>query len=133
MSKKNKANPGQYTQAGRLTQDDVARRREKQDLSVGSERTGSGQKAAPTGISNRESAAQEREERERFPRDDDESGSPDEGTDRRDVPVDSENEQASSKSGARSSPQKAADSKYVDRPHPASEKVDGAFGREPNR
>ena len=76
MSKKNKVNPGQYTQAGRLAQDDVARERGKQDLSVGSERTGSGQKTAPTGISNRESAAQEREERERFPRDDDGSRSP---------------------------------------------------------
>ena len=75
MSKKNKVNPGQYTQAGRLTQDDAARERGKQGLAVGSERTGSGQKAVPTGISNRESAADEQDERERLAPDDDASGS----------------------------------------------------------
>ena len=91
MSRKNKVNPGQYTQAGRLAPDDAARERVKQDSSVSDQRRGSGQKT---------------------------------------VPADGENEQTSSKSGSRSGAQKAADSKYVNQPQPASGKVDGAFGRE---
>jgi hypothetical protein len=66
MSKNNKVNPGQYTQAGRLSPDDAARERGKQDSHAASERSGSGQKAVPTGISNRESADEEQEERERL-------------------------------------------------------------------
>ena len=66
MSRKNKVNPGQYTQAGRLSPDDAAREVRKQDMSVASGRSGSGQKAVPTGISNRESAVEEQEERERL-------------------------------------------------------------------
>jgi hypothetical protein len=67
MSKRNKVNPGQYTQAGRLSPDDAARERGKQSVPVASERSGSGQKAVPTGISNRESVEEEQEERERLP------------------------------------------------------------------
>jgi hypothetical protein len=107
MSKRNKVNPGQYTQAGRLSPDDAARERRAQDAPITSERSGSGQKAVPTGISNGESAEGEQEERE--------------------------NEQTSSKVGSRSGAQKAAESKYVNQPHPASTKVDGAFGRESDR
>ncbi len=47
MSKHNKVNPGQYTQAGRLSIDDAARER-RNDVPVASERTGSGQKAVHT-------------------------------------------------------------------------------------
>ena len=129
MSKKNKVNPGQYTQAGRLSPDDAAREGRKQDVPVASGRSGSGQKAVPTGISNRESAAEEQEERERL-RAQDESPNADARGDGGGV---GENEQTSSKKGSRSSAQKAADSKYVDRPHPAAEKVEGAFGREPGQ
>jgi hypothetical protein len=132
MSKQNKVNPGQYTQAGRLSPDDVARERGKQDVPPASGRSGSGQKAVPTGISNRESAEEEQQERERLPAAQDRSRSTDArgddaGADRA---VSTDNEQTSSKSGSRSSAQKAAESKYVNQPHPASEKVEGAFGRE---
>jgi hypothetical protein len=89
MSKRNKVNPGQYTQAGRLSPDDAARERHKSP---------------------------------RLQRDARPSASP---------ANDIENEQTSAKSGSRSSAQKAADSKYVNRPDPGSEKVEGAFGREP--
>jgi hypothetical protein len=88
MSKRNKVNPGQYTQAGRLSPDDAARE-----------------------LRTTQSAA---------------TPAPHEPDRSEDI----ENEQTSGKSGSRSSAQKAADSKYVDRPHPASEKVEGAFGRE---
>jgi hypothetical protein len=63
MSRQNKVNPGQYTQAGRLAPDDAARERGKQSLNVASQRSGSGQKA--TGVSNRESAAEEEKDRKR--------------------------------------------------------------------
>lgn len=85
MSKRNKVNPGQYTQAGRLSPDDAARELRKTQ-------------------SNERSDA---------------------------LPGDTDNEQSSGKSGSRSGAQKAADSKYVNRPHPASGKVEGAFGRAP--
>jgi hypothetical protein len=71
MSKRNKVNPGQYTQAGRLAPDDAARERAKQDTSVASEQSGDGQKTAPAGISNRESANEEQDQRERLPRESD--------------------------------------------------------------
>ncbi len=47
MSKNNKVNPGQYTQAGRLSPDDAARERQAA-AAVGSSRSGSGQKATRT-------------------------------------------------------------------------------------
>jgi hypothetical protein len=37
----------------------------------------------------------------------------------------------SHKAGSRSIAQKESESKYADRGHPASHKVEGAFGREP--
>lgn len=115
MSKRNKVNPGQYTQAGRLSPDDAARER----------------KAAPQGISNRETPAEEHDERQRHPPRDasskstfdvDKGGAPDRVADET---------QSSGKSGSRSTAQKTAEAKHGNRPHPASEKVDGAFGREP--
>ena len=65
MSKQNKVNPGQYTQAGRLSADDAARERGKQDVPA-SIRSGSGQKSVPNGIRNRESAEEEQQERARL-------------------------------------------------------------------
>ena len=47
MSKNNKVNPGQYTQAGRLSPDDAARERAGA-AAAKSARTGSGQKAVRT-------------------------------------------------------------------------------------
>jgi hypothetical protein len=134
MSKKNKVNPGQYTQAGRLSPDDAARERRVQDSPVTAERSGSGQKTVPTGISNRESAEEEQEERERLAP----AGRRSEPIDSKDAErdasaVDGANEQTASKTGSRSGAQKTAESKYVERPHPASTKVDGAFGRESGR
>ena len=128
MGAKNKVNPGQYTQAGRLSPDDAARERDEH-VPTASE-SGSGQKA--TGISNRESADEEQEERERLPQqprgprwdDDTRRG----GTDGSGGA--GQNEQSSSKHGSRSEAQKAAEATYVDGPHPASGKTDGAFGRE---
>lgn len=66
------------------------------------------------GISNRETAREEREERVgEEPLDD-----------RRD-------RHTSHKAGSRSIAQKEFESKYADRSHPASHKVPGAFGDEP--
>jgi len=124
MSDKNKVNPGQYTQAGRLSPDEAARERGKHKAPGASETSG-GQ--TPTGISNRESAPEEEDERKRFPQDP--SGSAN-TRNRDDVQVNSnQSEQTSFKSGVRSSAQKAADSKYVERPNPSSKPVEGAFGR----
>jgi hypothetical protein len=130
MSKKNKVNPGQYTQAGRLTPDDAARERGKQDMNPVTA-PGSPRRKGTTGISNRESGDEEHDERERLPSErPDRPGADDDTTDGGGLAENIENEQTSSKSGSRSGAQKAAEAKYVDRPHPASEKVDGAFGRE---
>ena len=45
MSRLNKVNPGQYTQAGRLSPDDAAREQRKTRSTAASERSGSGQLA----------------------------------------------------------------------------------------
>ena len=83
------------------------------------------------GISNRESAEEEQRERERL-RPVPHASEPQDAEGGRSAatPGGSENEQTSSKGGTRSGAQKGAESKYVTRPHPASEKVEGAFGRE---
>jgi hypothetical protein len=57
MSRQNKVNPGQYTQAGRLSPDDAAREQSKTRASSASERSGSGQKAVPAGSRGRTAAA----------------------------------------------------------------------------
>ena len=88
------------------------------------------------GISNRETAEQEHEERQQFPartpdappREQDAAGR--EGEE----PLDDLNDRHTShKAGSRSIAQKEAESKYADRSHPASHKVAGAHGDEPNR
>ena len=86
------------------------------------------------GISNRESAAEEREERRKFPPE-----SPDAAPREQDAagrvgeqPLDDISDRHTShKAGSRSIAQKEAESKYADRGHPASHKVAGAFGEEP--
>ena len=87
------------------------------------------------GISNRESAAEEQEERQEFP-----SVTPDAPPQEQDAagrvgeePLeDSSDRHTSHKAGSRSIAQKAGESKYADRSHPASHKVPGAFGEEPS-
>jgi hypothetical protein len=66
MSRPNKVNPGQYTQAGRLSPDDAARARRKQNVGSGSERSGSGQKAVrPAPSKNKISEEQESDQPKR--------------------------------------------------------------------
>ena len=88
------------------------------------------------GISNRETAQEEHEERHEFPpqtpdappREQDAAGRTGE------EPLDDLSDRHTShKAGSRSIAQKEAESKYADRGHPASHKVAGAFGEEPNR
>lgn len=86
------------------------------------------------GISNRESAAEESEERREFP-----VTSPDAPPVERDAagrageqPLDDTRDRHTShKAGSKSIAQKEAESKYADRSHPSSHKVAGADGREP--
>lgn len=85
------------------------------------------------GISNRETAAEEAEERREFP-----PIAPDAPPVEQDVagregaqPVeDFAGSQTSHKAGSRSVAQKEAESKYADRGHPATHRVAGADGRE---
>jgi hypothetical protein len=87
--------------------------------------------SAQPGISNRETAAQEAAERQRHPphpaSDNSSFDVPEADAASKDA---SEIAQSSSKAGSRSTAQKEAESKYANRPHPGSEKVEGAFGRE---
>jgi hypothetical protein len=85
------------------------------------------------GVSNRESAREEAQERREHPpvmpdappREQDAAGREGE------VPLsDRRDRQTSHKAGSRSIAQKEAESKYADRSHPASHKVAGASGKE---
>src|SRR5688500_3355873 len=86
------------------------------------------------GISNRETAAEERQERREFP-----SRTPDSPPEVEDAAgrrgeaqiTDYSDSHTAHKAGSRSIAQKEAESKYADRGHPASHKVAGAFGEEP--
>ena len=86
------------------------------------------------GISNRESAAEETQERRELP-----STTPDsppvveDAAGRRGEAqiTDYSDSHTAHKAGSRSIAQKEAESKYADRGHPASHKVAGAFGEEP--
>ena len=86
------------------------------------------------GISNRETAEEEQQERREFPPE-----TPDAPPRERDAggrigeqPLDDTRDRHTShKAGSRSIAQKEAESKYADRGHPASHKVPGAFGEEP--
>jgi hypothetical protein len=87
------------------------------------------------GISNRESARDEAEERGQYPPLDTGSPAPEDAAGRRgEQPLaDTRNRHTSHKAGSRSIAQKEAESRYPDRSMPASRKVAGAFGREPKR
>ena len=88
------------------------------------------------GISNRESFSEEQQERMEHPptRPDappiEQDAAGDEGED---APANNEGRHTSHKAGSRSIAQKEAESKYADRSHPASHKVAGADGKEPQR
>jgi len=86
-----------------------------------------------TGISNRESARQEADERATHPAIDISSPPPQDAAGRvGEQPLeDLRDRHTSHKAGSRSIAQKEADSKYTDRSMPASRKVEGAFGKEP--
>ena len=86
------------------------------------------------GISNRETAAEEDQERRELPQ-----VTPDAPPEVRDAAGrqgepkidDYSDSHTSHKAGSRSVAQKEAESKYPDRAHPASHKVAGAYGEEP--
>ena len=86
------------------------------------------------GISNRETASEEQQERREFP-----PVAPDAPPIEQDAAgrvgeersADNEGRHTSHKAGSRSIAQKEAESKYADRSHPSSHKVAGADGREP--
>ena len=85
------------------------------------------------GISNRESAGEERAERDAHPPVDTSAPPPEDAAGRvGEQPINDQNDlQTSHKAGSRSMAQKEADSRYPDRSMPASSKVAGAFGKEP--
>jgi hypothetical protein len=86
-----------------------------------------------TGISNRESVADEARERNEHPPVDTSSPPPEDAAGRvGEEPLDDlRNRHTSHKAGSRSIAQKESGSRYPDRSMPASRKVGGAFGREP--
>ena len=86
-----------------------------------------------SGISNRESAEDEAQERQRHPPQDTGSPAPEDAAGRQgEQPLtDLRDRQTSHKAGSRSIAQKEAASRYTDRSMPATRKVPGAFGEEP--
>jgi len=88
---------------------------------------------AATGISNRESADEERGEREQFPPIDSASPEPQNASGRSgEQPFEHDRDlQTSHKAGSRSIAQKEAGARYPDSSMPATRKVAGAFGKEP--
>ena len=86
------------------------------------------------GISNRETPNEEQLEREEFPPVQFDPPAEDVAGRVGNPPVgNTDGSQTAHKAGSRSVAQKEAESKYSDRSHPASHKVEGAFGREPAR
>jgi hypothetical protein len=85
------------------------------------------------GISNRESAEEERDERAAHPPVEVGSPPPEDAAGRvGDQPIEDYSQlQTAHKAGSRSIAQKEAGSRYPDRSMPASRKVAGAFGKEP--
>lgn len=88
--------------------------------------------APHTGISNRQDPEEERRSREQFPRIDTGSPPPEDAAGRvGDEPLNEVPQRHTShRMGARAT-LKPDDSRNPDRPHPATHKVGGAFGREP--
>jgi hypothetical protein len=87
----------------------------------------------PTGISNRESAVEESAERAAHPPVDTDSPPPQDAAGRvGEQPLeDLRDRHTSHKAGSRSIAQKEAEARYPDRSMPATRKVPGAFGKEP--
>lgn len=85
------------------------------------------------GISNRESPQEEAEERREHPPVDGASPPPEDAAGRvgEDPLTDNRDRDTSHKAGSRSIAQKEAEARYPDRSMPATHKVDGAFGKEP--
>jgi hypothetical protein len=86
-----------------------------------------------TGISNRETPAEEQQERERIPQQFEE---PPEVTDAAgrtggEPPPEADDRQTAHKTGAHSLAEKAQTARYLDRSMPQTRKVAGAFGAEP--
>jgi len=88
---------------------------------------------AGAGISNRESPEEEDRERREHPPVDTGSPPPEDAAGRvgEDPLEDNNGRQTSHKAGSQSIAQKEAETRYPDRSMPATRKVDGAFGREP--
>jgi hypothetical protein len=86
----------------------------------------------PSGISNRETAAEEERERAQHQPGDTAAPFPEDAAGRiGEQPLDdSRDRHTSHKAGSRSIAQKESESKYADRGMPASKKVPGAFGKE---
>jgi hypothetical protein len=86
-----------------------------------------------SGISNRESACEEADERREHPPVDTASPPPQDAAGRvGEQPLtDTRDRHTSHKAGSRSIAQKESESRYPDRSMPAAHKVAGAFGREP--
>jgi len=86
------------------------------------------------GISNRESAQEESQERQAHPPADSSSPRPRDAAGRvGEEPLEDHNSrQTSHKAGSRSIAQKESAARYPDRSMPASRKVEGAFGSEPS-
>jgi hypothetical protein len=87
-----------------------------------------------TGISNRETAREEAEERAEFPPIDTSSPPPEDAAGRvGEEPLeDMSGRQTSHKAGSHSIVEKEANTRYPDRGMPATHKVEGAFGKESN-
>jgi hypothetical protein len=85
------------------------------------------------GISNRESGTEEAREREKHPPVDTSSPPPQDAAGRvgEEPLADHTDRHTSHKAGSRSIAQKEEGSRYPDRSMPASRKVDGAYGKEP--
>ena len=86
-----------------------------------------------TGISNRESAAEEARDREEHPPVNTGSPEPQDAAGRvgEDPLTDLNDRHTSHKAGSRSIAQKEGNTRYPDRGMPAAHKVAGAFGKEP--
>jgi hypothetical protein len=86
-----------------------------------------------TGISNRETPAEEAQGRQQHPPLDTSSPPPEDAAGRvGEEPLDDMRDRHTShKAGSRSIAQKESESRYPDRGTPASHKVSGAYGREP--
>jgi hypothetical protein len=93
------------------------------------------EQSGSSGISNRESAAEERRERQEHPPAETGSPEPQDAAGRSgEEPLDDMRDRHTShKAGSRSIAQKEDEARYPDRSAPPTHKVGGAFGKEPQR